>query len=179
VDSPSESVLALALARPASLGAGRLICVDGPSGSGKTTLALAIARACTDARVVHMDALYDGWSGLPSVSAQLASLLRPLASGSPGSYRRYDWHAAAYAETVVVPPGPLLVLEGVGSYSPAFGALVTLLVWVEAPTADRLARALERDGSAYEPELRQWAVDEEEHFVRTGARERADLVVRP
>ena len=172
MDSPSERVLALARSRPPSLGAGRLICVDGPSGSGKTTLAMSLG-----APVVHMDALYDGWGGLPSVSTQLATLLTPLAAGSPGSYRRYDWHAAAYAETVVVPPGPLLVLEGVGSYSPAFDDLVTLLVWVDAPAAERLARALERDGSAYEAELRQWALDEQEHFVRTGARERADLVV--
>lgn len=179
MDSPSERVLALALARPATLGAGRLICVDGPSGSGKTTLALATARRTPDARVVHMDAMYDGWGGLPRVDAQLATLLTPLATGSPGSYRRYDWHAAAYAETVVVPPAPLLVLEGVGSYSPAFDPLVTLLVWVEAPASERLARAVERDGAAYEPELRRWAIDEQEHFARTGARERADLVVRP
>jgi hypothetical protein len=50
---------------------------------------------------------------------------------------------------------------------------------VEAPPAARLARALERDGAAYEAELRQWAADEEEHFRRTGARERADLLLRP
>ena len=126
-----------------------------------------------------MDDLYDGWGGLPSVDTQLSTLLLPLASRSAGRYRRYDWAAGEYAETVVVPPVPVLVLEGVGSYSPAFDALVTVLVWVEAPVAERLARALERDGAAHEAELRQWAVDEQEHFRRTGARERADLVVRP
>jgi uridine kinase len=171
-------VLALARSRPATLGAGRLVCVDGPSGSGKTTLALGLAELDADVRVVHMDALYDGWGGLPRVDAQLTTLLTPLAAGRPGRYRRYDWHAGAYAEDVRVPPSPLLVLEGVGSYSPALDSLVTLLVWVEAPKSERLARALDRDGAAYEPELRQWAVDERAHFARTGARERADLVVR-
>lgn len=175
MDRPSERVLALARSRPPTLGAGRLICVDGPSGSGKTTLAAALAGP--GVRVVHMDALYDGWGGLPTVAAQLSSLLTPLAAGSPGSYRRYDWTAAAYADTVEVPPSDLLVLEGVGSWSPTFAALVTVLVWVEAPADDRLARALARDGTAYEPQLRQWAVDEQQHFDRTGARERADLVV--
>lgn len=173
MDSRSE-VLALARSRPATLGPARLICIDGPSGSGKTTLAASLGLP-----TVHMDLLYDGWGGLPTVDAQLSSLLRPLAARTAGTYRRYDWEAGAYAETVVVPPTPVLVLEGVGSYSPAIDDLVTVLVWVEAPAADRLTRAVERDGAAYEAELRQWAIDEQEHFRRTGARERADLVVRP
>ncbi|HEU5037180.1 MAG TPA: 4-amino-4-deoxy-L-arabinose transferase [Nocardioides sp.] len=177
MDRPSERVLALARARPPSLGSGRLVCVDGPSGSGKTTLASALA--APGVQVVHMDALYDGWGGLPTVAAQLASLLTPLASGAPGSYRRYDWEAGTYAETVVVPPSELLVVEGVGSWSPAFAPLVTVLVWVEAPATDRLARAISRDGAAYEHRLRQWARDEQDHFDRTGAREHADLVLGP
>ena len=175
--SPSEQVLALARSRPATLGPCRLICVDGPSGSGKTTLAGSLAGP--GVRVVHMDDLYDGWGGLPSVDTQLTTLLVPLASRSAGRYRRYDWSAGEYAETVVVPPTPVLVLEGVGSYSPAFDPFVTVLAWVEVPPAERLARALERDGAAYEAELRRWAVAEEEHFRRTGARERADLVLSP
>ena len=64
--SPSETadrVVALALARPPTLGDGRLVCVDGPAGSGKTTLAAGIA-ARTGAPVLHMDDLYPGWSGL-------------------------------------------------------------------------------------------------------------------
>jgi uridine kinase len=176
VDRPSD-VLALARSRPATLGPCRLVCIDGPSGSGKTTLAGSLAGP--GVRVVHMDDLYDGWGGLPSVDTQLAGLLLPLASRSAGTYRRYDWAAGEYAETVVVPPTPVLLLEGVGSYSPRFDAFVTLLVWVDAPAEDRLARALERDGAAYQAELRQWAIDEQEHFQRTGARERADLVVHP
>ena len=177
--SDAAEVLDLARSRPATLGSGRLVCVDGPSGSGKTTLGLAVARLSPVVRVVHLDALYDGWHGLPRLDDQLASLLTPLAADRPGSYRRYDWAAAAYAETVTVPPAPLLVVEGVGSYSPAFDRLVTVLVWVEAPAEERLARAVERDGTAYETELRQWAVDEQAHFLRTGARERADLVLHP
>lgn len=61
-----------------------------------------------------LDDLYDGWDGLPRVGAQLDALLTPLAAGRPGHYRRYDWHASAYAETVTVPPCDLLVVEGVG-----------------------------------------------------------------
>lgn len=170
-------VLDQALSRPATLGGGRLVCVDGPSGSGKTTIAIALARLSSDVRVVHLDAMYDGWDGLPRLDDQLRTVLDPLGAGRPGSYRRYDWHTRSFAENVTVAPAPVLVLEGVGAWSPAFAPLVTLLVWVEIPADERLARALARDGAAYEPELRQWAVDEEAHFARTGARERADVVL--
>src|SRR4051794_18065394 len=93
----AEEVLAAVRSRPATLGAGRLLCIDGPSGAGKTTLATAVARLAPQARVVHMDALYDGWDGLPRVEEQLETLLAPLGRGEPGSYRRYDWGAGRYA----------------------------------------------------------------------------------
>ena len=128
--------------------------------------------------MVHLDALYDGWDGLPRLDAALEPLLRPLAHGDLGRYRRYDWHAGRYAEWVDVPPSPLLVLEGVGAWSPAFADLVTVLVWVEASPEERLARAVTRDGAELEPRLREWAVAEEQHFAGSGARERADLVLR-
>jgi uridine kinase len=172
-------VLAEVRARPATLGPNRLLCVDGPSGAGKTTLATRVARLEPDARVVHMDALYDGWDGLASVDEQLATLLTPLSQGRPGSYRRYDWYAGRYAGTVEVEPSSLLVLEGVGSWSPVYAALVTLLVWVDAPAAERLARTVARDGAEYEDRLRAWARAEQDHFARTGAQDRADLVVHP
>lgn len=173
----SHAAVEVALSRPPTLGAGRLIAVDGPAGSGKTTLATAVFETFPGCRVVHMDDLYDGWSGLPRVADQLDTLLRPLAEGRPGTYRRYDWDAGRYAETVVVDPVDLLVLEGVGSGSAAHADLVTVLVWVTAPEALRLERGLARDGSAYEPQWRQWLLDEAAHFARERTRDRADLVV--
>jgi len=181
VDRPSErsarAVLDLARARPATLGDGRLICVDGPSGSGKTTLAEEIAALEPTARVVHMDDLFEGWSGLPTVDAQLGGLLRPLASGESGGYRRFDWLQDAYAERVDVPPTPFLVLEGVGAGSLTVADLVTVLVWVEAPRDVRMSRGIARDGEAYAPYWEAWAVGEQAHFSEHRTRERADLVL--
>ncbi|GAB3194893.1 AAA family ATPase [Nocardioides hungaricus] len=171
--SPSEAVLELARSRPPTLGAGRLICIDGPSGSGKTTLAAAIG-----APVVHMDELIEGWSGLRAVDAQLDGLLRPQVAGSAGSYRRYDWIAGQYADTVTVPPKPLLVLEGVGAGSLVVADLVTVLVWIEAPHDVRMERGIERDGESFAPYWDAWAVEEAAHFERHRTRERADLRLR-
>ncbi len=108
---------------------------------------------------------------------QLDGLLRPLAQGRPGRYRRYDWDAGRFAETVAVAPTPLLVLEGVGSGSLPHADLVTVLVWVEAPHDLRLRRGVDRDGESFAPHWRRWAAAEHRLFAEHRTRERADLVV--
>ena len=172
-----EDLLDLAFEEPATLGTGRLICLDGPAGSGKSTLADALAALDPLARVVHMDDLYPGWDGLPRVEEQLADLLRPLAAARAGTYRRFDWLAGEFAETVTVGPAPLLVLEGVGSGAATYAELCTLLVWVEAPAELRMKRGLDRDGDAFAAQWEQWARDEEVLFAREQTRERADVAV--
>jgi uridine kinase len=170
----ARRVLDLAASRPATLGEGRLVCVDGPAGSGKTTFAGRLAALEPHAPVVHTDDLLSGWDGLPELPSTLGRLLGPLGEGRPGRYRRFDWEAGVPAETVVVAPGPLLVLEGVGSGS---ADPVTVLVWVEAPYDLRMRRGLDRDGEAFAPHWEAWARAEQHHFSRHRTRERADIVV--
>jgi uridine kinase len=178
VDLPVARVLEIAWSRPPRIGGGRLVCIDGPAGSGKSTLAEALG-AAVPATVVHLDDLLDGWEGgLPTVvEALVADVLRPLAAGSPAAYHRYDWHAGRFAEWVPVPPGDLLVVEGVASGSAAAAAYASALVWMEAPHDERLARGLARDGDAFAPHWSAWARREAEHFAREGTRARADVVV--
>lgn len=175
-DSATTDLLAIAMSRPATLGPGRLICVDGPAGSGKTTLATALADM-TQAPLVHMDDLYAGWDGLADGIAQLGTILLPLVEGAPGSYRRYDWHRGAYAETVMVPPSPLLVIEGVGSGAAAYDRFRTALAWVDAPYDLRMQRGLDRDGDTFAPHWDAWAATEAEHFAENRTEARADVVV--
>jgi uridine kinase len=175
-DAEVDRVLAHAGSRPATLGSARLVCDDGPAGSGKTTLAARLAGR-TGATVVHMDDLFPGWDGIRLAAPHVVALLEPLARGETGRYRRYDWLAGAYAEEHQVSPAPLLVLEGVGAGGTAWAELITTLVWVEAPRDERLRRGLERDGSAVEPQWRQWMLAEDEVFDEERTRERADLVL--
>ncbi len=175
------AVLALVRSRPARLGRVRLVCVDGPAGSGKTTFAGELARAAHDGggrvELVHMDDLYDGWTGLegdlwPRLSAQV---LEPLRRGRDGRYQRYDWTGGRFAGWVDVSVPDVLVLEGCGSGRRAADPDATALVWVEADPELRLRRGLERDGTQARPHWERWMVDEAQHFAREGTRDRADI----
>ncbi len=173
----AQEVAEQVMAAPPTLGTGRLVCVDGPAGSGKTTLAGALAGVVPGAQVVHCDDLLEGWRGLPGLATTVKALLRPLSNDEQGEWRRWDWLADDWAETHPVTPGGLLVLEGVGSWSPSIAGWVGRLVWVEAEPTLRLARGIERDGEGMRPQWEQWRLDEDDLFARSRTRDHADLVV--
>ena len=185
LDSLGATVVAWVLAQPPTLGAGRLLCVDGPAGSGKTTLAAALRRSARDllpaggtVRVLHMDDVYAGWSGMEAGMATVAaSIVEPLRAGSTGRYRRFDWHRMEFAEEWVVDPVDVLIVEGVGSAGAAYDESITCLVWVEAPPGVRLERGLARDGEQMRDHWVTWGAQEEAMFVRQRTRERADVIV--
>lgn len=182
-DAPPGAVaLALALSRGPGCGRSAVVLVDGPAGSGKTTLAGALekeaAKTGVSAAVVHMDDLYAGWSGLREGGSALTALLSELAAGGAASYRRYDWVADDYAESVAVPSVEVLIVEGVGCARSEHLHLATVLVWVEEPdAAERLRRGLERDGEAARAHWERWMDEEIALFGEVGTRERADIRV--
>jgi uridine kinase len=159
------------------LGRTRLVCVDGPAGSGKTTLAALLVDAL-GAAVVHMDDLYAGWTLTGAFPRLAAGVLRPLAEGRPGSYRRYDWAAGRFVPAPTAVPVPdVLVIEGCGSCPRAVDPWAVLRMWVEASPQLRLIRGLARDGAALEPEWRRWQETEAAAFAAERTRERADVLV--
>ena len=166
-------------AAPPRLGATRLVCVDGPAGSGKTTFAARLAAALgPGTAVLHMDDLYAGWT-LDGAAARLtAGVLRPLAAGRPGSYRRYDWVAERFADVPTEVPVPaVLVVEGCGSCPRPLDEWATLRIWVEAPPQLRLARGLARDGDHLAGHWQAWQRAEAAEFAEEDTRARADVRV--
>jgi uridine kinase len=176
--TPADLATAVAT-RPPRLGRTRLVCVEGRAGAGKTTLAEALADAYAGtAAIVHLDDLYEGWTGLPTVSARIRDeLLPPLRAGRPATIRRWDWAADRLGAGLTVPVVDALILDGVGSYARAYDHAVSLVVWLDAPDDVRKTRALARDGDVFAPYWDRWAADEDRVHARERTRERADLRV--
>jgi hypothetical protein len=169
-------VAARVLATPPRCGATRLVCVDGPSGSGKTTFAGRLAAALGHPPLLRMDDLYPGWDGLADAVPLLhRQVVAPLQEGRPARYRRYDWDRGTYAEENDLGTPPLLVVEGVGAGARMIAAHAVLLVWVEAPRAERFRRGIARDGEAYRPHWQRWARQERAHFAAEDTSARAHL----
>jgi uridine kinase len=161
---------------PAGLGGTRLVCIDGPAGSGKTTFAGRLAAALEgDVAVVHLEDLYAGWTLTGAVSRLITGVLRPIAEGRPGAYRRYDWHAGRFAERVPVPVTAVLVVEGCGSSPRRLDPWTTMRIWVEAPRELRTARGLARDGEHLAAAWQRWQRLEAAEFAREDTRARADV----
>ena len=181
-----ESFHALAtevLARPARLGATRLVAVDGPSGAGKTGFAGRLAEAMrhegVDPPVVHTDDLLDGWGDQVMFWSRLEEwVLAPLRAGRPGGYHRYDWHSGRFRpEWTPVPPAPAVLLEGVTAARAAIRPELTLSVFLTAPARLCLDRAVARDGAAVRAYLEEWQRVERRHFAADATADQVDLLV--
>jgi uridine kinase len=179
------------LDRPARLGRTRLVAIDGPSGSGKSVFAERLARALSGAQVaappaataappiVHTDDLLDGWADQFTFWPRLEEwILTPLRAGQSGHYRRYDWHRRRFTpDWITVPPTPVVLVDGVSTARSAIAPELSYAIFVTAPAALGLARALERDGATLRPYLMEWRRGEERHFAADATAARADLVV--
>lgn len=152
-----------------------VIAVDGPSGSGKSRLARRIGKALGPYTLVRMDHVVSGWDGLEESVRAIRPILEQLRSGSATSYRMWSWERGTWGDELFRPAAPTIALEGCGSGALALADLVDYLVWVGAPETVRHARAMARDGDAYDGHWTQWARQETEHYAQNRTRERADL----
>ena len=181
--NPSIAELAVAaLASPARCGATRVVLIDGPAGSGKTTLANrlgdALGAPSVHTQVLHADDMYEGWDGLPTLWEILGErVLEPLSRGEQAGFERWDWATSARAEHIDVPASDVLVIEGVGVAQRAARPYASLVIYVDAPWSERLARGVARDGEAMRAEWEVWQCAEEEFLNAEGTSQASDIVV--
>jgi hypothetical protein len=70
-------------------------------------------------------------------------------------------------------PSDVLIIEGVGAGQKVVRDAGAILHWLDIESEEGLARVLARDGMAIEIHMRQWQVDQEEHFQRDATRKHA------
>ncbi|MEV7395814.1 4-amino-4-deoxy-L-arabinose transferase [Aeromicrobium sp. NPDC092404] len=172
-----DELVAIIRDRQPACGSTTVVAIDGPSGSGKTSLADQLGQT-TGAAVLHLEDLYPGWHGLAATPPMVRRILDSIAVEEVGSAARWDWVEDRPGPALLVPPAPLLVIDGVGSGAAVLRPFLSLLIWVDAPTAVRKQRALARDGGTYAPFWDVWAAQEAEHFSVEHTRRHADVVVR-
>lgn len=159
-------------------GATTVVVIDGPSGSGKSTFATRLAEA-SGAGLLRLEDMYPGWDGLDEGAQRLVDdVLEPLSRGEQATIRRWDWLEMCERERESLATEPLLVIEGVGAGSRAAAPFISLLIWLEAETEERYARAIARDGELYLGHWDRWAAQEQVTFTREGTRDRADRSYR-
>ncbi|WP_049358651.1 aminodeoxychorismate synthase [Corynebacterium aurimucosum] len=150
------------------------VLIDGPSGAGKTWTSAALAER-TNWRVVHLDEFYPGWHGLDKGSDMVAEQV--LRTMNPG-YWRWDWEADTPGDWASLDVRDDLIVEGVGSVTPANiaaakerGSVVS--VFIDGPRDQRRERAIAREPD-YEQWFETWEAQEKDYFATKAAE--ADLV---
>jgi uridine kinase len=176
--SPADAIAEAQRVVAAAPGRTVLIGIDGYGGAGKTTFAARLAAALDRAVVVHIDDF-----AAPSVPEWdwdrfRAQVVLPLLAGRPGRYQRWDWASDSGAEWHDVPTGRPVVIEGVSSTRREVAAPWALTIWVDAPLAERLRRAVERDGPELLPTWREvWIPSEDAYVARENPLARVDLII--
>ncbi len=178
----------LILRRPPGLGRTRLGVVDGPSGSGKSTFAqlwtsvlreqvlpagggLSVLLFSSDLLATWADPF--GWFDRFD-----ADVLGPIAQGRDGRIQLTDWTSGEPrpGAWMVIPVVDVLILEGVSSGRRALGERVGVSVWLKVPgRAERLERAVARDGETSRAWLAAWQDAEDDYFERDRPGTRADF----
>ncbi|MEP7020057.1 MAG: hypothetical protein ABI808_05365 [Pseudonocardiales bacterium] len=154
------------------------IGIDGPGGAGKSALAMRIKAAVPGAQVVAVDDFagprVPEWDWLRFIR----QVRDPLLAGRAAHYQRWDWDRDEGAEWHDIPPGVVVVIEGVSSTRDEVGVPWHLTLWVDTAREARLARALQRDGEAMMATwLTEWIPSEEAYIAAQRPQQRLDLVV--
>ncbi|MDJ1132428.1 uridine kinase family protein [Streptomyces iconiensis] len=174
----AEALSSRLTALPPSCGPVRLVGVDGHAGSGKTTLAALLSAELGGVPVLHLDDLA-AHDVLFDWTDRLADqVLAPLGRGESARYEVYDWVERARTSEAVLPPAPVVLVEGVGAGRAALRPYLACLLWMDVPCGEAWRRGQERDGPAQRAFWEGWIPAERAHFARDPSRPYAHWLVR-
>ncbi|WP_414720377.1 uridine kinase family protein [Streptomyces sp.] len=180
---PGESLDPAAFARrlralPPSCGPVRLVAVDGHAGSGKSTLAGRLAEALGGAPVLHLDDVASHDALFEWTDRVLEQVIAPFSRGEPARYRVYDWVRRVFGGERMLPPAPVVLVEGVGAGRRALRPHLACLLWMDLPPGESWARGRRRDGPGLADFWDGWERAEERHFAADPSRPYAHWLVR-
>jgi uridine kinase len=153
-----------------------LVAVDGRGGAGKSTLAAWLGERL-EATVLHTDDFASGGAKGWWWEPFREDVLAPLSRDEPGRCTMRDWNTGEPGDTRTVPPGGVVILEGVSASRRELGDHWDVTVWVDCPADVRISRGLARDGEAALDDWMRWEAEEEAHFTDQRSFERAHFVV--
>jgi len=160
-----------------------IVLIDGRSASGKTTFAeqlqsLLFKEGETLPRVVHMDDLYEGWTGLQAGhDCLLRNVLTPVVARKRASWQEFDWYKGERDRWREFEGGTPLIVEGCGSLSQATAPLAHIRVWLNADERVRHDRWIMRSGHDHDEFWPVWAAQELEFYARERSAELADYTL--
>ena len=168
-----------------------LVAIDGLGGAGKSTLAEQLRKAIELSVIVRGDDFYtpvsvtertklgpeDGYNHYFDWQRLRDDVLEPLAKELRAQYRRHDWETDRLAESHVVEPGGVVILEGVYSTRPQLRPYLGVTVYIDTPREQRLARMLSR---RYEDLswVERWMGAEDWYEEHERPKKHVDLVLR-
>ncbi|MET0965327.1 MAG: hypothetical protein ABWZ02_02965 [Nakamurella sp.] len=182
----ADRATSLLLSRPPGVGRTRLGVIDGRSGSGKSTFARvweqALLERGTETVLLFSSDLLATWADPFGWFDRFDNgVLAPLGEGKPGRIQLTDWAAGPPrpGSWLEIPVVDVLLLEGVSAGRLALGDRAGVSVWLESgDRAERLERAVARDGESSRVNLSRWQDAEDAFFERDRPADRADFVGR-
>jgi len=125
-----------------------LLAIDGRGGAGKSTLAEAIRIKLPSATIVHLDDFAYPTTGVDR-HRLLEQVILPLKNHEPARYQRYDWNTKTLSEWHDVPPGGVVIVEGVLTLHDDLNKYYDFRIWIECPAEVGFQRGVARDISEH------------------------------
>ena len=103
------------------------------------------------------------------------NVLLPLTEKKNACYSPYDCKSNSYGETIIVPYGGIVILEGSYSCHPALWEYYDLHIFLSVPEDVQAERIRKRNTDAVEMFFNRWIPLEEKYFNAYKIKERCEL----